>query len=84
VVKNFQELITAVAAGDAVCPVHEHARRYYARPDIRYLPISDPLSSTWALVWRTAADSRLVRAFVQVAEEIAPLKVQTGADLTGS
>lgn len=62
-VANFQELITIVAAGNAVCPVHDHASRYYARPDIRYLPIADAPIASWALIWRTAAETDLIRAF---------------------
>jgi hypothetical protein len=72
---NFQELITIVAAGNAVCPVHDHASRYYARPDIRYLPIADAPIARWALVWRTAAETDLIRAFAQVVTDHGPLQL---------
>lgn len=73
VATNFQELITVVAAGHAICPVHEHARRYYSRPDIRYVPIVDAPLSHWAVIWRTNAESPLVRAFARIVEENGPL-----------
>jgi DNA-binding transcriptional LysR family regulator len=72
-VANFQELITIVAAGNAICPVHDHAHRYYARPDIRYLPIADAPIASWALVWRTAAETELIRALAQVVTDLGPL-----------
>ena len=72
-VSNLLELLTVVAAGQAVSPVHEHARRYFARPDIRYLPITDAPPSHWALVWRTTAETPLVRAFARAAEDLGPL-----------
>ncbi|WP_345638781.1 LysR family transcriptional regulator [Rugosimonospora acidiphila] len=74
-VANFQELITAVAAGQGICVVHAHARRYYARPDIRYLTVAGLPWSRWALVWRTAGESPLVRAFAETSEEFGPLDV---------
>jgi DNA-binding transcriptional LysR family regulator len=74
-VANFQELITIVAAGNAVCPVHDHASRYYARPDIRYLPIADAPIARWALIWRTAAETDLIRAFAQVVTDHGPLQL---------
>lgn len=77
-VANFQELITAVAAGTVVCPVHDHANRYYLRPDIRYLPITDETLAQWALVWRTATHNELIRAFADVAEELGPLHLPAG------
>jgi hypothetical protein len=74
-VANFQELITIVAAGNAICPVHDHAHRYYARPDIRYLPIADAPIASWALVWRTAAETDLIRALAQVVTDLGPLRL---------
>jgi hypothetical protein len=76
IVANFQELITAVATGQAVCPVHAHARRYYARPDISYITIADAPPCRWALVWRSAGESPLVRAFAETTEELGPLDIQ--------
>ncbi|MEJ3748643.1 LysR family transcriptional regulator [Actinomycetes bacterium KLBMP 9797] len=77
-VANFQEIATVVAAGNAVCPVHEHATRYYARPDIRYLPIADAPPAQWALVWRTGAETPLTRTFAGIAAEFATHRDQAG------
>jgi hypothetical protein len=70
-VANFQELATVVAAGNAVSPVHEHAIRYYARPDIRYLPIADASLARWALVWRTGGETAIARTFAGIAAQLA-------------
>jgi DNA-binding transcriptional LysR family regulator len=76
VVANFQELITAVASGQAICPVHAHARRYYGRPDVSYVDLADAPPTRWALVWRTAGESPLVRAFADTSAELGPLDVE--------
>ncbi|WP_020118448.1 LysR substrate-binding domain-containing protein [Streptomyces canus] len=34
-------LLAIVAGGEAVCPVHAHAPRYYGRPDIAHILIHD-------------------------------------------
>jgi DNA-binding transcriptional LysR family regulator len=81
VVANFQELITAVAAGSAVCPVHDHANRYYGRPDVRYLPIVDAPLGHWAPVWRSAGETPLIRVFADVSEEIGPQGARTARNL---
>jgi DNA-binding transcriptional LysR family regulator len=74
-VANFQELITAVAAGNTICPVHDHANRYYTRPDIRYLPITDAPLSKWAAVWRRVETSDVISAFNRVVEESGPVQL---------
>jgi hypothetical protein len=48
------------------------AAEYYPWPDIRYLPIRDAEPSRWALVWRSAAETPLVRAFAEAAADARP------------
>ncbi|MGK5629509.1 LysR family transcriptional regulator [Streptomyces sp. URMC 123] len=67
-VNTFQEVLTTVAAGHAVALTQAEAADYYQWPDIRYVPIRDAEPSRWALVWRTAAETPLVRAFAEAAE----------------
>ena len=70
-VNTFQEVLTTVAAGHAVALVQAEAADYYQWPDIRYVPIRDAEPSRWALVWRTGAETPLVRAFAQAAADVA-------------
>lgn len=67
------QLLSIVGSGEAVCPVHAHARRYYARPDIAYVPIHDAPLSHWALCWRTSGETASIRGLAEVADELGPL-----------
>jgi DNA-binding transcriptional LysR family regulator len=69
-VSNFQEMIPILVTGEAVSPVHAQAARYYARPDIAYVPIRDAPPARWGLIWRTGAETELIRAFVRTAERL--------------
>jgi len=77
-VNTFQEVLTTVAAGHAVALTQAEAADYYQWPDIRYVPIRDAEPSRWALVWRTGAETPLVRAFAQAATD-APRTPQVDA-----
>lgn len=63
------EMLPLLANGEAVSPAHAHAARYFARPDIAYVPIRDAPPAQWALIWRTAARSDLIQAFARVAAD---------------
>jgi hypothetical protein len=67
---SFQEMIPILVTGEAVSPVHAQATRYYARPDIAYVPIRDAPPARWGLIWRTDAETELIRAFVRTAERL--------------
>ncbi|MEU5565408.1 LysR family transcriptional regulator [Micromonospora musae] len=67
---NFQEMIPILVTGEAVSPVHAQAARYYARPDIAYVPIRDAPLARWGLIWRTDGETELIRAFARVAHHL--------------
>ncbi|ADD45675.1 LysR family transcriptional regulator [Stackebrandtia nassauensis] len=69
-VSTNEESLAAIASGQAVAPAHETDARYYARPDIVYVPIHDAKPQRWALIWRTTGETELIRAYVRVAREI--------------
>jgi DNA-binding transcriptional LysR family regulator len=69
-VSTFQEIQATVVANQAVCVVFAEASRFYQRPGIVYLPIRDAPLGHWALVWRTATESPLVRAFADAARTL--------------
>ncbi|MFF1344889.1 LysR substrate-binding domain-containing protein [Streptomyces sp. NPDC058322] len=72
---NGTQLLAIVSSGEAVCPAHAHALRYYARPDIAYVPIHDAPLSRWALCWRTSGETASIRDFAQVADDLGPLSL---------
>jgi len=67
---NVEEMLEQVAEGAAVCFAPESMARYYARPDIVWLPLTDVEPLRVALAWPTGSDSPLVRAFAEVVREV--------------
>ncbi|WP_432055498.1 LysR family transcriptional regulator [Streptomyces sp. bgisy022] len=68
--ETLQEALTLVGAGQGTLPAGAHTRRYYPRPDIAYLPISDAPALTWALVWPAVRTTARVRSFVEAADRL--------------
>ncbi|MEV4800097.1 LysR family transcriptional regulator [Nonomuraea sp. NPDC049421] len=71
VVTAESELLPILSNGEAVALVHSHAARYHARPDIAYVPVRDAPPARWALLWRTAAETDLIRSFARAARGLA-------------
>lgn len=71
-VTTFHELLTAVAAGECVTPMNEHALRYYSPPGVVFVPIHDAPPTEWALVWRKDGLLPRVRGFIDIATELGP------------
>ncbi|TDC82889.1 LysR family transcriptional regulator [Micromonospora sp. KC606] len=67
--ETFSEMLTLVAMGRGVLPVGEHARRYYPRPDLAYVPIRDAPPIQRGLVWRESNTTARVREFVRAASD---------------
>ncbi|GIH95715.1 LysR family transcriptional regulator [Planobispora siamensis] len=67
---TFQEILTLVGAGQGVFPMGAQARRYYARPDVVYVPFEDAPPLEWGLLWRADAATARVRAFAQAAYDL--------------
>jgi DNA-binding transcriptional LysR family regulator len=67
---TFQEILTLVGAGQGVFPVGAHVRRYYARPDVVYVPFDDAPPLHWGLLWRADAETDRVRAFSEAANDL--------------
>lgn len=68
---SFSEMLTLVALGRGVLPVGEHARRYYPRPDLAYVPLHDAPPIERGLVWRHGNTTARVRAFARAAADVA-------------
>ncbi|MEV4098878.1 hypothetical protein AB0J42_01330 [Nonomuraea sp. NPDC049649] len=65
----FQELLVLIAAGRGVSPVAASVARYYARPDLAFVPIDDAPHTGVALVWRSAGETARVRASARAARD---------------
>ncbi|MEV7415873.1 LysR substrate-binding domain-containing protein [Streptomyces sp. NPDC089919] len=69
-VASLQEGLALIAAGKGAFPVGAQVTRFYARPDIAYVPITDAPPLEWGLVWKSGADTPLLRDFRQAVEEV--------------
>ncbi|MDJ0346872.1 LysR substrate-binding domain-containing protein [Streptomyces sp. H10-C2] len=65
--ETFQEILTLIGAGHGIFPVGAHVTRYYARPDVAYIPFDDAPPLEWGLVWRTTGATARIRAFSDAA-----------------
>ncbi|MCG7526188.1 LysR family transcriptional regulator [Streptomyces sp. OfavH-34-F] len=64
---TFNETLTLVGAGEGVFVVGAHARRYFARPDVVYVPFGDAEPAEWGLVWSADGATARTRAFGEAA-----------------
>ncbi|MEU5692679.1 LysR substrate-binding domain-containing protein [Actinosynnema sp. NPDC020468] len=64
---TFQELLTAIAADEGVCPLAAHAATYFTRPGITFTPISDAPPLRWSMLWRKSDEPPTVRDFAATA-----------------
>ncbi|MFE1546428.1 LysR family transcriptional regulator [Streptomyces sp. NPDC058718] len=62
---TWQEVLSHVSAGRGVAPGAALGARYHPRPGIAYAPLRDAPPVEYGLVWPTAGDSALLRAFVE-------------------
>jgi DNA-binding transcriptional LysR family regulator len=58
-----------VSSGQAVIATVAEAARFYAWPNLVYLPVRDAPPARWALVWRTATETPVIRAFARTIRE---------------
>ncbi|MER5309270.1 LysR substrate-binding domain-containing protein [Streptomyces sp. NPDC002773] len=64
VAATWQEVLSHVTAGRGVTPGAARGAQYHPRPGVAYVPLHDAPPLEYGLVWPTAADSALLRAFV--------------------
>ncbi|GAA1235561.1 LysR family transcriptional regulator [Pseudonocardia alaniniphila] len=68
---NVEEMLEQVAEGTAICFAPVSMARYYARPDLVWVPLTDVEPLRVALAWVEGEDSSLVRGFAVVVRELA-------------
>ncbi|MBW5424118.1 LysR family transcriptional regulator [Streptomyces sp. BG9H] len=64
-VATFQELMTLVATGQGISPVIASVERYYARPDVVFVPLRDVPAAEVALIHRAGAVPPRAAAFIR-------------------
>ncbi|SDT83076.1 transcriptional regulator, LysR family [Streptomyces sp. TLI_053] len=72
-VDTIDDIFTLVSVGEVVNTFPVHVSRYWARPDIEWLPIHDMGALDYGLVWRGESENELVRAFAQVVRDLGTL-----------
>ncbi len=76
-VKTTEAAITLASLAEIVVLFPAHMTRYWIRPDITYLPVSDMGPLPYAMVWRTETDNESVRALAEVVRDLGPLTTET-------
>ncbi|MEU9860741.1 LysR family transcriptional regulator [Streptomyces sp. NPDC047971] len=65
VAATWQEVLSHVSAGRGVSPGSARGARYHPRPGISYVPLRDAPPVEYGLVWPTASENALIRAFAE-------------------
>ncbi|GAB3987169.1 LysR family transcriptional regulator [Actinoallomurus acanthiterrae] len=68
---NVEEMLEQVAEGIAICFAPTSMARYYARPDLAWVPLTDVEPLRVALAWPATTDNPLVHGFAHVVAELA-------------
>ncbi|MFB4271472.1 LysR family transcriptional regulator [Nonomuraea sp. GTA35] len=76
-VQNTEEAITLAGMAEIVVLFPAHMTRYWIRPDITYLPVTDMGPLPYAMVWRSDTDNEPIRALAEVVHDLGPLTLQS-------
>lgn len=68
---NVEEMLESVADGAAICFAPSSMARYYARPDLAWVPLSDVEPLRVALAWAEEGATAQVLGFAEVVRELA-------------
>lgn len=74
IVSNAEELINQVGMGEIIHCFPSHVTRHWGMPHIRWLPVTDLAPLSYALVWRTEAESELIGALADTVRELGALR----------
>ncbi|MDR8414407.1 LysR family transcriptional regulator [Nonomuraea sp. 3-1Str] len=67
---SAEAVLTLVSSGEVVNIFPAHASRYWARPDIVWLPVTDMDPFTSSLAWRGEAENDVIRALADVVRDL--------------
>ncbi len=62
------------STGELVSLFRAHMRRYWSRPDIAYLSVTDVDALPYALVWRSESENDPIRALAQTVRDLGPME----------
>ncbi|MFD6231792.1 LysR family transcriptional regulator [Streptomyces sp. NPDC060232] len=71
---NGDELISRVGMGEIIHTFPGHVTRYWGMENIRWLPVPDMATMTYALVWRTEAENDVIRALAGTVRDLGVLR----------
>ncbi|MFI5645824.1 LysR family transcriptional regulator [Kitasatospora sp. NPDC051705] len=69
-VTNAEELINRVGMGEIVHGFPSHVTRHWGMPNIRWIPVPDLATLSYALVWRTASENEAIRALADTVRDL--------------
>ncbi|MFB4303917.1 LysR family transcriptional regulator [Actinomadura sp. NTSP31] len=72
-VHNIDDILLNTAMDEAVSLLPAHVARYYQRPGVVYLPVTDMETLPFGLVWRSEAENDMIRGLARVVRELGPL-----------
>lgn len=67
---NVEEMLEQVAEGVAICFAPASMAEYYARPGLRWVPLTDVEPLQVALTWVNGAETPLVQGFADVVRDL--------------
>ncbi|MEU6237834.1 LysR family transcriptional regulator [Kitasatospora sp. NPDC047058] len=73
-VTNAEELINQVGMGEIIHGFPSHVTRHWGMPNIRWIPVPDLATLSYALVWRTEDENEPVRALADLVRELGPYR----------
>ena len=79
--ETIQEMLSLIGAGKGMYPVPAHTARYYARPQVAFVPFVDAEPFEWAFTWLATGATARVRAFDLTAREVAKSRLRTRSEV---
>ncbi|WP_031520553.1 LysR family transcriptional regulator [Streptomyces sp. NRRL F-5123] len=76
-VTDMERLLLQISQGEVLHLVPAHSVPYWSRPDIAWRPADGLPPLTFAMVWRTEAESDAIRSLAQVAADLGQLPAAT-------
>ncbi|MGW6843888.1 LysR family transcriptional regulator [Streptomyces sp. NPDC054958] len=70
-IETFLEALQVIGSGIGATVVGAQVTRFYIRPDIAYVPLSDAPPLDWAPVWLKSNNTAAIRAFAHTTLEVA-------------
>ncbi|OAR27171.1 LysR family transcriptional regulator [Streptomyces sp. ERV7] len=73
-ITDADELINLVGTREIVHPFPSHVTRYWSMSHLRWVPVPDMGSLSFALIWRKDAENELIRGLAQTVRDVGVLE----------